>query len=119
VRAAEMGDGLTEITIDIDGQPFKLTPGGPPVTITWPSQRVASRLTLTSLPGGSQQVFDGPWGLFRMFERFEIVPSGRPERFGINMSLDGRRAKLEITSTSVLNPFRMREVQQFRCPASL
>ena len=119
VRAAEMGDGLKEITIDIDGQPFKLTAGGPPVTLTWPSQRVASRVTLSTSPGSAPQVFDGPWGLFRMFERFEIVPSGQPERFGINMNLEGRRAKLEVTSTSVLNPFRMREVQQFRCPAGI
>jgi type VI secretion system protein ImpL len=119
VRAAELGDGLKEITIDIDGQPFKLTAGGPPVTLTWPSQRVASRVTLSTAPGGTPQVFDGPWGLFRMFERFEIVPSGQPERFGINMNLEGRRARLEVTSTSVLNPFRMREVQQFRCPAGV
>jgi type VI secretion system protein ImpL len=52
-----------------------------------------------------------------MFERFEIVPSGQPERFSVNMNLEGRRARLEVTSTSVLNPFRMREVQQFRCPS--
>jgi type VI secretion system protein ImpL len=117
VRAAELAGGMTDVTIDIDGQPFKLTAGGPPVTLTWPSQRVASRLTLTAAPGGSPQVFDGPWGLFRMFERFEIVPSGQPERFSVNMNLEGRRARLEVTSTSVLNPFRMREVQQFRCPS--
>ncbi len=119
VRAAEFGDGLKEVTIDIDGQPFKLTAGGPSVTLTWPSQRVASRVTLTTTPGSAPQVFDGPWGLFRMFERFEIVPSAQPERFGVNMNLEGRKAKLEVTSTSVLNPFRMREVQQFRCPAGV
>ena len=119
VRAAELGDGLKELTIDIDGQAFKLTAGGPSVTLTWPSQRVASRVTLSSAPGSTPQVFEGPWGLFRLFERFEIVPSAQPERFGINMTLEGRKAKLEVTSTSVLNPFRMREVQQFRCPAGV
>ncbi|MBK8527631.1 MAG: type VI secretion system membrane subunit TssM [Rubrivivax sp.] len=119
VRAAELGAGLQELTIDIDGQAFKLTAGGPPVTLTWPSQRVASRVTLSAAPNGTPMVFDGPWGLFRMFERFEIVPSGQPERFGVNMMLDGRRARLEVTSTSVLNPFRMREVQQFRCPSAV
>jgi type VI secretion system protein ImpL len=82
-------DGLKEITIDIDGQAFKLTAGGQPVTLSWPSQRVASRLTLSTSPGATPQVFDGPWGLFRMFERFEIVPTGQPERFGINMNLEG------------------------------
>jgi type VI secretion system protein ImpL len=119
VRAAELSDGLSEITLDIDGQPHKLTVGGQPVTLTWPSPRVASRLTLTSTPGGAPLVFEGPWGLFRLFDSFEVVPSGQPERFSVNMSLGGKRARLEVTSTSVLNPFRMREVQQFRCPSAV
>lgn len=119
VRAIELSDGLKEITIDIDGQAFKLTAGGQPVTLSWPSQRVASRLTLTTSPGATPQVFDGPWGLFRMLDRFEVVPTPQPERFGVNLNLEGRRARLEVTSTSVLNPFRMREVQQFRCPGTV
>jgi type VI secretion system protein ImpL len=119
VRAAELADGLKEVTIDIDGQVHRLSAGGQPVTIAWPSQRVASRVTLAAQPGGTPQVFDGPWGLFRLFERFEIVPSGQPERFGVNLNLDGRRARLEVTSSSVLNPFRMREMQQFRCPSAV
>jgi type VI secretion system protein ImpL len=119
VRAAELADGLKEVTIDIDGQAFKLTAGGQPVTISWPSQRVASRVTLSTSPAGTPQVFDGPWGLFRLFERYEIVASGQPERFGVNMTIDGKRARLEVTSSSVLNPFRMREMQQFRCPAGV
>lgn len=119
IRAAELSDGLKEVVIDIDGQAYKLSAGGQPVTITWPSQRVASRVTLSTVPGAAPQVFDGPWGLFRLFERFELVPSGQPERFGLNMALEGRRARLEVTSTSVLNPFRMREMQQFRCPSAV
>jgi type VI secretion system protein ImpL len=119
LRAAELADGLKEVTIDIDGQVYRLSAGGPPVTIAWPSQRVASRVTLSSQPAGVPQVFEGPWGLFRLFERFEIVPSGQPERFGVNMDLEGRRARLEVTASSVLNPFRMREMQQFRCPSAV
>lgn len=119
VRALELGDGLKEVDIDIDGQVYKLLPGGAPATITWPSQRVASQVKLTTVPAGTTQVFDGPWGLFRMFDRFEVVPSAQPERFGLNMNLDGRRARLEVVSTSVLNPFKLREMQQFRCPSGV
>jgi len=119
VRALDLADGLKEISIDIDGQVYKLTAGGPPATISWPSTRVASQVKLASVPGAATQTFNGPWGLFRMFDRFEVVPSAQPERFGLNLSLEGRRARLEVTSTSVLNPFRLREVQQFRCPATL
>ena len=35
------------------------------------------------------------------------------------MNLDGKRARLEVTASSVFNPFRLREMQQFRCPAAL
>ena len=119
LRAAELADGLKEVTIDIDGQVHRLTAGGPSVTITWPSTRVASRVTLSSQPGGAPQVFEGPWGLFRLFERFEIQPSAQPERFGVGMNLDGRRARLEVISSSVLNPFRMPEMRQFRCPSAV
>ncbi len=120
VRAAELADGLKEVVIDIDGQAHRLSAGGPPATINWPSQRVASHLTLSAAPGTAAPLsFDGPWALFRMFERFEITPSGQPERFSVTLNLDGKRARLEVTSSSVLNPFRLREMQQFRCPSAV
>ena len=55
----------------------------------------------------------------RLFDRFEVQPSGVPERFSVVMNLDGRRARLDVISASVSNPFQMREVAQFRCPAAL
>jgi type VI secretion system protein ImpL len=119
MRAVEMDAGLQEIDVDIDGQVLKLTPNGPPVTVTWPSTRVASQIKVTTLPAGSVLAFDGPWALFRMFDRFDVQPTAQPERFVVPLNLDGKRARLEVTSSSVFNPFRLREVQQFRCPGSL
>ncbi|MEO7150511.1 MAG: type VI secretion IcmF C-terminal domain-containing protein, partial [Burkholderiaceae bacterium] len=89
-----------------------------PVTLTWPSTRVASQIKL-SANGGTPLTFDGPWALFRMFDRFEVQPTAQPERFTVAMNLDGKRARLEVTASSVFNPFRLREMQQFRCPGSL
>jgi type VI secretion system protein ImpL len=48
-----------------------------------------------------------------------MQPSSQPEKFTVVVNLEGRRAKLEVIANSVLNPFRMREIQQFRCPGSL
>ena len=53
-----------------------------------------------------------------MFDRFEVQPSGQPERFTVVVNVDGKRAKLEVTSSSAFNPFRLREIQQFRCPGA-
>jgi type VI secretion system protein ImpL len=119
MRALEFSDGLTDITLDIDGQAQKLAMGAPSIIVLTPSPRNASQLRITSNLGGAPVQFEGPWALFRLFDRFEVQPTPRPEKIIVLMNLDGRRARVEVTAGSVFNPFRMREVQQFRCPASL
>jgi type VI secretion system protein ImpL len=120
IRAVEMEDGLKEIDLDIDGQIMKFMAGNTtPVTVQWPSARVASQIRLSTVPVGTPLAFDGPWALFRLFDRFEVQPTAQPERFTVAMNLEGRRARLEVTASSVFNPFRLREMQQFRCPGSL
>ena len=120
IRALEMGDGLKEIVLDIDGQAFKFVAGNTtPVTVQWPSARVASQIRLGTNPAGTPMTFDGPWALFRFFDRFEVQPTAQPERFTVAMNIDGRQARLEVTASSVFNPFRLREMQQFRCPGAL
>ncbi len=117
IRALELLDGAKELTLDIDGQVTKFTPGNTtPVTVNWPSQRVASSIKLAS--GAAGVTFDGPWALFRLFDRFDVQPSAQPERFIVVVNVDGKRAKLEVTSSSAFNPFRLREIQQFRCPGA-
>ena len=120
IRALEMDDGLKEITLDNDGTFIKFIAGNTtPVTLQWPSARVASQINLTTTPGTTTLSFNGPWALFRLFDRFDVQPTAQPERFTIAMNLDGRHARLEVTASSVFNPFRLREIQQFRCPGSL
>ena len=115
-----MEDGLKEMNLEIDGTVFKFLAGNTtPVTVTWPSTRVASQIRLSTTPGTNTIVFDGPWALFRMFERFDVQPTAQPERFVVPMLLEGRKARLEVTASSVFNPFRLKEIQQFRCPGSL
>jgi type VI secretion system protein ImpL len=93
--------------------------GVPSVILTSPSPRNASQLKITSNLGGTPLQFEGPWALFRMFDRFTVEPTAQPEKTIVVMNLDGRRARIEVTASSVFNPFRLREVQQFRCPSSL
>jgi len=121
MRIADMDPALKELVLDIDGQVQKLTSGGPPVSITWPSQRLASQIKLSTGLGnaGTLAMFEGPWALFRMIDRFEILPSAVPEKFTLVMNLDGKRARVDVIAASVFNPFQMREVKQFRCPAAL
>jgi type VI secretion system protein ImpL len=121
MRLLELEPTLKELTLDIDGQLGKLTTGGPSVIVNWPSQRVASVIKLSTGLGqaGPLVMFEGPWALFRLFERFEVQPGAVPERFNVLMNLDGRRARLEVIAASAFNPFQLREIKQFRCPATL
>ncbi len=118
---ADMDPALKELVLDIDGQVQKLTSGGPPATIAWPSQRLASQIKLSTGLGnaGALVMFEGPWALFRMMDRFEVLPSAVPEKFTVVMNLDGKRARVNVIAASVFNPFQMKEVKQFRCPAAL
>ena len=119
MRALELSDGLTELLLTIDGQTQKLAPGLPSIILTAPSPRNASQLSLTDNLGSAPVQFEGPWALFRLFDRFEVQPSAQPEKVVVVMNLGGHRARVEVVAGSVFNPFRLREVQQFRCPSSL
>jgi type VI secretion system protein ImpL len=119
LKPVDIDPALKDLTLDIDGQALKFQPGtSTPATVSWPSQRVASQIKL-SANGGTPLVFDGPWALFRMFDRFEVQPSAQPEKFNVVMNLEGKRARFEVVANSVFNPLRLREVQQFRCPGAL
>jgi type VI secretion system protein ImpL len=48
-----------------------------------------------------------------------VQASGQSERFQVVMNIDGKKARLEVIASSAFNPFRLREIQQFRCPGSL
>ena len=69
--------------------------------------------------GSTGMVHDGPWALFRLFERVNITPGANPERFRAVFDLDGRKATFEVTTSSVRNPFRLRELGEFSCPNGL
>ena len=118
LRVLEMDAGVKELVLDIDGQLMKFAAGSTSAqTLTWPSARVASQIKLSL--GGAPQLFEGPWALFRLIGQHEVQASPQPERFTVMLNVDGRKARLEVISSSALNPLRMREMQAFRCPETL
>ena len=50
-----------------------------------------------------------------MMEDMKIDPSGQPEKFAITFNIDGRDARFDVTTNSVENPFRLKDLQQFQC----
>ena len=121
MRLSEIEPTLKELVFDIDGQVHKLNSSGASISVAWPSTRLASVIKMSTGLGnaGPLVMTEGSWALFRLFERFPIEPGGVPEKFSVIMNLDGKRARLEVISASVFNPFQLREIKQFRCPAAL
>jgi type VI secretion system protein ImpL len=121
MRLSELEPTLKELVFDIDGQLQKLTSSGPSISIAWPSARLASVIKMSTGLGnaGPMVMTEGSWALFRLFERFQVEPGAVPEKFSVIMNLDGKRARLEVIAASVFNPFQLREIKQFRCPAAL
>jgi type VI secretion system protein ImpL len=121
LRVADMDPALKELLLDVDGQVQKLVAGGQSISVSWPSQRVAAQIKLSSGAAGAAapMLFEGPWAVFRLFDRFGVEPSTVPEKFSIPVVLDGKKARLDVIAASVFNPFQLKEVKQFRCPAAL
>jgi type VI secretion system protein ImpL len=119
MRVIDLDPALKELDLDVDGQLSKLTAGGPPLALSWPSARLAAQIKLSSPGLAAALSFDGPWALFRFMDRFEVQPSAASERFTLVLNLEGKRARLDVISASVFNPFQMREIKTFRCPSSL
>ena len=121
LRLSEMDPVLKELLLDVDGQVQKLTTGGPSIIVNAPSARMTSDVKLSTGLGnaGPLVATRGPWALFRLFENFQVEPGAVPEKFSVIMNLDGKRVRMEVIAASVFNPFQMREIKQFRCPAAL
>jgi type VI secretion system protein ImpL len=119
VRVVEWSDGLDSLFLDIDGQVHKFDPASDTaLAIAWPGTPVSSRIKMYTTMQDQAQTFEGPWALFRFFDRFEIQRTAQPEKFAVLVHVDGKRARLEVTASSVINPFQMPEMQLFRCPGA-
>jgi type VI secretion system protein ImpL len=124
-KPMEMDATITQFTLDVDGQLVKYAHGPQiPASIQWPGPRGSGQVRVSLLPvstggGASGLVNEGPWALFRLFDRQQMEPAGAPERFKATFSVEGRKAVFLVTASSVRNPFRLRELEAFSCPGRL
>ncbi|CDS48402.1 IcmF-related protein [Polaromonas sp. CG9_12] len=120
----EMDTSITQFILDVDGQIVKYAHGPQiPVSIQWPGPRgsaqVRVELSPSSAAGSSGMVTSGPWALFRMIDRLQVEAGAAPERFRATFNVNGRKASFDVTTSSVRSPFRLRELEEFTCPAGL
>jgi type VI secretion system protein ImpL len=123
-KPIEMDAAITQFLLDVDGQIIRYAHGPQvPASVQWPGPKGTSQVRLQILPsaagGSSGVVTEGPWALFRMLDRMQMEPTPQPEKYRVTFNVEGRKATFEVLTTSVLNPFRLRELEQFQCPTRL
>ncbi|MDE2160955.1 MAG: type VI secretion system membrane subunit TssM, partial [Burkholderiales bacterium] len=120
-KPVEMDPRLHLFTLDVDGQIVRYDQGPQiPQPVRWPGPRGSDVVRVMVDPAtGGGLVNDGPWALYRLFDRVTMQPGSAPEKFRATFDIDGRKTVFDITSSSVRNPLRLAELRAFRCPEGL
>ncbi len=121
IKPVEMDRSLTEFLLDADGQILRYDHGPQiPAVIKWPGPRGSGVVRVAAQPAGiAGMSAEGPWAMFRLFERVNIVPGNSPEKFRATFDVGGRKASFDVTTSSVKNPLRLPELRSFQCPQGL
>ncbi len=120
IRPEDMDAGITQVTLDIDGQTVRYAHGPQaPTTIKWPGPRNSNQVRMQVTTGGGTPaggiVTEGPWALHKLFDKAAI--GGRAgESFSASFDLQGRKVVFVVTANSVYNPLRLPQMSSFSCP---
>ena len=109
--------------LNVEGQELVYRHGPEQLTkFQWPGTNSSAgvRVVFEALDGSQfSRSKDGAWALFRLFDDFNIEPTPLPDKFFLNIQIDGYTARLELRASSVNNPFGISDYQNFRCPETL
>lgn len=122
-KPISMDVSISQFVLDVDGQIVKYSHGPQvPQPVQWPGPRGSTQVRVQLTPpavSGGFGPFEGPWALFRLFDQVKIEATPQAEKFLATFVIDGRQAQFEVTASSVRNPFRLQELEQFQCPGGL
>jgi type VI secretion system protein ImpL len=107
---------LSRFVLEIDGQTF-VYQFGPERTqqAQWPGQMPVAAATFEDRASGKPNIaFQGQWAWFRLLDAAQTRTES-DLRHEVTFEKSGFKATVRIEAASVLNPFGMRELQQFRC----
>jgi type VI secretion system protein ImpL len=118
LKPVALDAGITKFVLDIDGQPLTVAQGAPAgASFQLPSGKGGGQVRLDVMPASAHGSLhtEGPWAWFRMLDKATVAPTAQGERYNVTFDADGRKATLELTASSVVNPFRRATLEQFRC----
>ncbi|HEV2609614.1 MAG TPA: type VI secretion system membrane subunit TssM [Noviherbaspirillum sp.] len=119
LRPVSADPKIAELLLEVEGQSFTYEKGGPadPASFQLPSGKPSRGVFFDVTPEAAGPVLktEGPWAWFRMIDKGVIEPTAQGERFKLTYDLQGRKFAMELSASSVINPFRRDALEQFRC----
>ncbi len=117
LKPASVDSAISKLTLDIDGQVLNVAPAAPGMAFQLPSGKGSGQVALNGEPASARSSLrtEGPWAWFRMLDKASVEPTAQGERYKVTFDLDGRKAALDMTASSVVNPFKRGTLEQFRC----
>lgn len=116
----QISGSANQVAIRVDGQTLSYSAGQPARVADLQWTGASGQAQLEFLPaGGSPPLSEtGPWAWFKMLDQAQIQPIGSGQ-FRMTFQLGGQQALYELRLPGGYNPFRLRELEGFRCPDSL
>jgi type VI secretion system protein ImpL len=120
IKPIEMDPSIANMSLDVDGTVVRYS-HGPQVaqSVTWPGPG-GRNVVLLQINGqgfgdaGLQA--DGPWALYRFFDKLSISAGPSSDKFVATATIRGKKIVFEMSTNSAQNPFRLRQLEEFSCP---
>ncbi|EJM97809.1 type VI secretion system membrane subunit TssM [Phyllobacterium sp. YR531] len=116
----DLDSNSTSVSLDINGKNISYD-HGPPQTqsFQWPGEGNRSASIAFNPPGPNSRVTkDGPWAMFHLFDLAQLNGSSA-DQFTASFRMGGRRASFDVRVGSILNPFALEALRNFKCPEGL
>ncbi|MFB8342185.1 type VI secretion system membrane subunit TssM [Brucella cytisi] len=118
IRPVALSSSANAVMLELEGERVVYFHG--PVqakSITWPSQQSVNLSRVAFQPGGWQQALtvNGDWSPFRLFDQAELSQTDG-DSFRAKFNNGQYDAEFDVQFGSVLNPFRMKALEDFVCP---
>ncbi|MEE9491889.1 MAG: type VI secretion system membrane subunit TssM [Gammaproteobacteria bacterium] len=108
--------------LDLEGQEFRYRHGPARVTrAQWPGPDSTGQVRIDFEDDSGARLSrtkEGPWAWFRLLDEADLQAQSS-DRMIASFTSKNRKSSWEIQADSVINPFMMQQLQQFRCPGRL
>ncbi|HSW03527.1 type VI secretion system membrane subunit TssM [Aquabacterium sp.] len=108
--------GAKGAVLEVDGAKTAIAPGAAgarAAQLQWPSK---GNVSLSFDGEASTLSNDGPWAALRFVARGKLQPTSVPDRLRLSLQQGARSGEFELRTGSIVHPFALRELAEFRCP---